>query len=196
MRNNYWSRRDLIERQRLFNLTENQLVKLLKKKYIKVAKDVQLRLQDIVIKIQSTNQPTANQLYIQDRLFKLYNELQNELIALGEFENKVMTGTFEDYYQNVFRQSTVAKNPVDELLIEPDKVQRAITSVWTGDAKNFSDRIWIHKRQLMAKLNDGLTNIVATGKNWAILSKEIAKDFNVAFNDSKRLVRTELTHIS
>ena len=192
---NYWQTRELIERQRLFSLTEKQIIALLRKQYIKVSADIQARLKAIYFEIKATGNATANQLWMQDKLYKLMSEIDNQLNALSIYENQKMTGYFYDYYEKVYRQSSLNLAPENELLISRPAIERAITANWVGDGKNFSDRIWGNKQQLLEKLNEGLVNVVATGKNWAILSKQIKHDFNVSFSDAKRLVRTELTHI-
>ena len=185
----YWKRRDLIERTRLFDLTEAQLEKLLKIQYLRIYKEVRQQLLDLINSLPQN--PTADQIYREDKFYKLLSELQFKLDNLGNFEKDHMTDTFKDYFIKNAQQTDVDFN----LPIDNERVVRAINNVWAGDGQNFSDRIWKDKRLLLERLKTGLIDTITTGRNWGSFSKQLQKEFGTSYNNARRLIRTELSHI-
>lgn len=186
----YWKRRDLIERVRLFNLTEDEIRKLLKREYLRVYKEVRTDLLDLINTLPPT--ATADQLYREDKFFKLLSELQYKLDNLALVEKDLLEQTFSNYY---ISNASLIGEDVSTLPVDNARVLKAINSNWAGDGKNFSDRIWSDKRNLLNSLQQGILDTIATGKNWGELSKKIQRDFGTSYNNSRRLVRTELSHI-
>ena len=136
--------------------------------------------------------PTADQLYRQDKLYKLINEINNHLEAFAKYEDRLLKDKFEDFYKDVYVATGRTEMPV---VIDEMKVKRAVLNAWATDGKSFSDRIWTHKAALVEKLEDGLVNTLTTGKNWSVIVKELHNTFGVSFYNARRLVRTELQHI-
>ena len=102
-----------------------------------------------------------------------------------------MTDTFKDYFIKNAQQTDVNFN----LPIDNERVVRAINNVWAGDGQNFSDRIWKDKRLLLERLKTGLIDTITTGRNWGSFSKQLQKEFGTSYNNARRLIRTELSHI-
>ena len=130
----YWKRRDLIERVRLFDLTEQDIQRILGSAYRKVYKDVKARLADLINSLPPN--ATADMLYREDKLYKLLNELQAKIDHLGQLEKSHMEKTFTNYYIQNAQQDATFTLPIDN-----ERVFRAVNDVWCGDGKNFSDRI-------------------------------------------------------
>ncbi len=185
---NYWETRQLKERVRLFNLTADDIMRLLRKEYIRSYRDVERQLKELILEMG--NNPTADQLYRSDKYYKLLNAISKRLEDLGVFENNTLRSKFTTFYQ-----ATVGKEYMDLVMPSEETILRAIDSVWAGDGMNFSQRIWRNKKQLINKLSQGLVDTVTTGKNWGLWSKEIKETFNSSFFEAKRLVVTELSHI-
>lgn len=74
-------------------------------------------------------------------------------------------------------------------------LDKAITTPWTKDGREFSERIWANaadmNRRLRQTLSDGLLN----GKSVQQMSQEFANTTGVSYNNCKRLVRTETNAI-
>ena len=77
-----------------------------------------------------------------------------------------------------------------------DKVIRdIIDSIWCSDGKHWSNRIWSNKDALQQRIEKGLVDCVSRGLSKDEVVKQLMDDLNVGFNQSDRIVRTELTHI-
>ena len=188
--NRYWNSRQIQERLRLMNLTVEQLQRILRHEYSRVYKEIKTLFLDLMNSLPPN--PTADMLYREDKYYKLLSEIQYKLDHLGQIEKNHLEKTFSEYYvKNVNQIEGHVNIPIDDA-----RVTKAINAVVPGDGKNFSDRIWKDKRQLVEKLSKGLVDTITTGRNWGSLSKEIQKDFNTSFFNARRLIRTELSRIN
>lgn len=185
---NYWKLRELIERTRKYDLARADLEKLLKREYRRLSKEIMDQIE--LLYRQISGPLTADQLYRNERYWQLISDIDAKLNGLGMFEQENMTETFKNFYYENYNLNATFNFPISEI-----KIEKALESLWAGDGKNFSDRIWTNKRALIEKLRSGLINSAAAGQNWAELSKEIKRAFGVSYNQASRLVRTELTHI-
>lgn len=189
---NYWKLREIIQQRRLYDLSEADLIKLLRKEYLRIYKDISGELAKLIASLPPD--ATADMIFKEDRLYRILSDMESKLTELGNFEKEKMTDSFRDFYLNNY-QSVLSGEASTNILVDENRITRAITANWAGDGLNFSDRIWKNKRLLIEKLKTGLVDTVTTGRNWQTLSKEIQKTFGVSFSQAERLVRTELTHI-
>lgn len=179
----------------LFDQTEQELVRLLRKEYYQLSQSVLDRLKGLYDELKAKGAMTADMLYRQDKFYRLLNDLQQKLDILAEVEKTHFTTSFESYYKANFKMIDDAGTKAKYQEISNEKVLRAANSFRPGDGKNFSDRIWTSKRVLLEKLQAGMVSVVATGQSWSVLSKDIKKTFSVAFSEARRLVRTELANM-
>ena len=75
--------------------------------------------------------------------------------------------------------------------IDERKLDKIISKPWAADGKNFSDRIWEQRSQLVNELHTQLTRTCLLGKAPDDAIKTISKKFNVTKNQAGRLVMTE-----
>lgn len=191
----YWKTRELKDRLALFDLTETQLLRLLRKQYREISDYVAKRLSDLYARLRASGEPiTADMLYREKRYLELLNELSQKISALGEYEKMQLTSGFIDFYKKSYLAAGI---PVSEGRVHIDDAVavRAINSFRPGDGKNFSDRIWANKRKLLEVLQRNISNTVISGANWSGAVKEIQKTFGSSFAEARRLVRTELSNV-
>ena len=75
--------------------------------------------------------------------------------------------------------------------IDERKLNKIIAKPWTADGKNFSDRIWQQKAQLVDELHTQLTRNCLLGKAPDDAIKTISNKFGVSKSQAGRLVMTE-----
>lgn len=75
------------------------------------------------------------------------------------------------------------------------RAKDAVNSIWAGDGKRWSDRIWQNTAKLQQKLMSRLTTAVSIGEGTVKLEQELMQEFSVSYSQAKRLVVTELAHI-
>lgn len=112
----------------------------------------------------------------------------NELDAIDGMARKVFT---EDYYHSIYEVQKGFNIGWDVGQIDERKLEKLISKPWAADGKNFSDRIWEQRTQLVNELHSQLTRTCVLGKAPDDAIKAISKKFNVTKNQAGRLVMTE-----
>lgn len=209
---NYWE--DRWERQKKFllgktiNQTENHLATL----YKKAMKDTENQLKSLLYEIDFESGDRIIDIYKYNRYWEVRNDVNERLRQLGQEESKQLSKDFLDMYVKVQEYFNIhpkvmartQRGLVKEMTMRPmdlkspivgENAMKVVSSVWCKDGKNWSDRVWTHIDQLQQDLEQGLTNIVATGANPDKLTSELSKTYNVNYRQAQTLVRTELSHI-
>ena len=112
----------------------------------------------------------------------------NELDAVDSMVRKVFT---EDYYHSVYELQKGFNIGWEIGQIDEKKLSKLVSKPWAADGKNFSDRIWEQRTQLVNELHSQLTRTCILGKAPDNAIKAIAKKFGVSKNQAGRLVMTE-----
>ena len=136
---------------------------------------------------------TPNTLYTLNRYWELQNELKSRLEKLGDKQVHLLTSQFEKNYSKTFNSINIPN--LERLSVTTRDANDVVNTIWCADGKHFSDRIWDDKNKLITTLNEGLANIIITGKNPNDLKEFIMDQFNVSFRRADTIVRTELAHI-
>lgn len=80
---------------------------------------------------------------------------------------------------------------LDPRTIDP---KHAIRQTWCLDGKNFSDRIWLNKNDMIANLSKHLQDNLTIGKTAYEISRQLKDCFMVQEYKAYRLARTEVAH--
>ena len=116
----------------------------------------------------------------------------NELDAVDSMARKVYT---ENYYHSIFEIQKGFNIGWDIGQIDERKLEKLISKPWAADGKNFSDRIWGSKSQMVNELHQQLTRTCLLGKAPDDAIKEMSKFVDKKFKNAKvqagRLVMTE-----
>jgi SPP1 gp7 family putative phage head morphogenesis protein len=80
--------------------------------------------------------------------------------------------------------------------IDTHKLNQVLSTPWTKDGANFSDRIWKNKAQLISTLNTEFTKAIAMGEAPDKLIKNISQKLGSDMNNTKRLVMTESAYFA
>lgn len=116
----------------------------------------------------------------------------NELDVIDDMARKVYT---EDYYRTIFEMQKGFNIGWDIGTIDQKKLDKLIVKPWAADGKNFKDRIWNSKSQMVSELHQQLTRACVLGKapDEAIeaMTKYVDKDIKNKKHAARRLVMTE-----
>ena len=111
------------------------------KEYLKIAKDLELKLRKLYQDIEDDGEPILSHLYQYNRYYDLLNTIQDDLIRLGQYEKKVLEQDLIKLYldnANIINQyGNNLFNPTTNL----ELVKQVVNSNWGGRAKNWSDSI-------------------------------------------------------
>jgi SPP1 gp7 family putative phage head morphogenesis protein len=112
----------------------------------------------------------------------------NELDQIDSMARKVFT---EDYYHTIYEVQKGFGIGWEIGQIDNRKLETLISKPWAADGKNFSERIWGQRDQLVNELHTQLTRTCILGKAPDDAIEAISKKFNVTKNQAGRLVMTE-----
>lgn len=80
--------------------------------------------------------------------------------------------------------------------VDSDKLEKIIKKPWAADGKNFSDRIWSNKQQLLDQVHTSLTQMCILGQSPDKAISSLAKAMNTSRNQAGRLIMTESAFFS
>lgn len=112
----------------------------------------------------------------------------NELDQIDAMARKVYTN---NYYRSIFEVQKGFNIGWDIGQIDEKKLSNIISKPWAADGKNFSERIWGQRTQLVNELHQQLTRTCVLGKSPDGAIESIAKKFDVTKKQAGRLVMTE-----
>lgn len=184
----YWEKRDAAYLKVLAQ-AERELGEQYRKCFKRTYRDL-LELYD---EIQNSDEVLVSDLYKFDKFYKLLNDLNANLKKLGLEEQKINKKALQKEYEKTIK---VVGNEIGfEAVVDDNKVETAISSIWCKDGKHWSSRIWKNKSALEEKIKDGLVDTIIRGTPRAELSKTLQALFNVGFAAADRITRTELAYI-
>lgn len=112
----------------------------------------------------------------------------NELDAVDSMARKVYSNS---YYHSIFEMQKGFNIGREIATIDEKALEKIVTKPWAADGKNFSDRIWQSKAQLVNELHNQLTRTVLLGNKPDSAIKAISDKFNVSKSQAANLVMTE-----
>jgi SPP1 gp7 family putative phage head morphogenesis protein len=141
------------------------------------------------------------------------NQVNEELSNLALKQNKA----FENAMPKVYEEQSLIENGVlgDKFglysTVDKEAAKRVVDELWCSDGKGLSGRIWKNKDYLMQSLEQSLFDFVSMGQPTAQLTQDLIsaqmgrpfselsnildKDFREAYNNARRLVRTETARV-
>ena len=145
---NYWQKRELEQRDLIFNQTLAEYEAELKKQYQQslkaVSRDIE-KLYDELFASSADGTLLASDLYKYNRYFSLMKSLNKQLKALGGEEIVITKQKLLDMY--AITSSAVGKSIGFSGEFNQKTAKEVINSIWCADGKRLSDRIWQHKAQ-------------------------------------------------
>ncbi len=131
----------------------------------------------------------ALQLRTQQALEKAFG---NELDDVDKMARHILT---EDYYQSIFEVQRGLNIGWNIGQIKESDLEKVITKPWAADGKNFSDRIWQKKNEMVTQLHQELTRTLILGKAPDKAIKHLEQFVDQSVKSAKyaasRLVMTE-----
>lgn len=137
----------------------------------------------------------VDRLHALETLFRGYIERlsHNEETSLSDGLKKVYT---EGYYHTAFNLQQGFGVGHSFAGVDEHKLNAVLTKPWAQDGKNFSQRIWEHKRSLIDTLNQEMTQAVTRGDDYRRATERVAQRMKVSRYNASRLVMTEAAFAS
>lgn len=210
----YWKRREMRQRAKLYNKTVKELDTELGRQYLRVSKDLRRLFIEAIEEVKGKDgviQPSD--LYNSGRYYKLMNEVNDELSSLALKQTRALESGLVTVYEE---QSLIEKNVLGDRFGLYDSVNKeaarlVVNEIWCDDGRDLSNRIWKNKEWLMQRLEESLFDFVSRGQPTAQLVTDLIadqigpkaaslgsildEDFREAYNNARRLVRTETARV-
>ena len=186
--------------KRLTRDTERELAAI----YREQGLEIRSLILNVFSKIQAakdTNEPIqANDLYLNNRYWKLLEEINERLTKLGQAQIEITEPAIVQAYQETI--DTIDENIADSVqnvdvsllnarMIDANQV---VNQTWCLDGKKFSDRVWQDKAKLLANMKKALADALVQGKSPWEIAKSMSDTMGVSRRNAYRLVRTETAH--
>lgn len=178
------------EAKRLLNSSELKEFKWSVQDYIKYGKENAVnglwmkQLENASAKVH-ISRLEALKLQMQQQVEVLYG---NQLDGLDKTMRNIYT---DGYYHTAYEIQRGFNVGYDLQKLNNWQLSAVISKPWTPDGKNFSDRIWQSKDQLVNTLHTELTQSIIRGDAPDKAIKTIAQKLNTSKNSAGRLVMTE-----
>lgn len=210
----YWKRREMRQRAKLYDKTVKELDTELGRQYLRVSKDLRRLFIEAIEEVKGKDgviQPSD--LYNSGRYYKLMNEVNDELSSLALKQTRALESGLVTVYEE---QSLIEKNVLGDRFGLYDSVNKeaarlVVNEIWCDDGRDLSNRIWKNKEWLMQRLEESLFDFVSRGQPTAQLTSDLIADqigpkaaqlgdildddFREAYNNARRLVRTETARV-
>ena len=134
------------------------------------------------------------------RLEALQLQVQNSIETLRNKENEMLEDylikNYEDtYYHSLYEISKGLNLKTSFATLDRNKINQVIGKPWLSDGKNFSDRIWQDKEQLINTLRTKITQSFITGSTLDEAVEDISKFVSDKIKNkeyvARRLLETE-----
>lgn len=112
----------------------------------------------------------------------------HERDGIDELARKVYT---DGYYHTAYEIQKGIGIGFDLMQLDANRIDKLISKPWAADGKNFSQRIWNNRAQLVSELENRLTQSIIRGQSPKKVIAEIAERFNVNKSRAGALVMTE-----
>lgn len=201
-------------RAELYDKTVTELDTELGKQYLRVSKDLKRLFLSTIEEIKGQDGViTPSDLYRSDRYYKLMNQVNEELSNLALKQQKAIESKLMTVYE---QQSLIERDVLGDkfglyTVVDKGAARTVISELWCSDGKGFSDRIWKNKDYLVQRLEESLFDFVSRGQPTAQLTSDLIADqigqeraslgsvldddFREAYNNARRLVRTETARV-
>lgn len=125
---------------------------------------------------------------------------QQAEVAFGNLNDEVSKHIKDVYKESYYRTAYEIQKGVgvgsNFAALNDRLIEKVVSKPWLADGKNFSDRIWGNKTQLINQLHTSLSQMCITGAGPDKAISQIASKMNVSKANAGRLVMTESAYFS
>ena len=125
---------------------------------------------------------------------------QQAEVAFGNLNDEVSKHIKDVYKESYYRTAYEIQKGVgvgsNFAALNDRLIEKVVNKPWLADGKNFSDRIWGNKTQLINQLHTSLSQMCITGAGPDKAISQIASKMNVSKVNAGRLVMTESAYFS
>lgn len=184
----------LADSRKLLDARELKAFKMTLKEYIKECQ--KLGLSDKHRKMLENASTRARLSRSQQLLLSLTQEVQK----LGKLQETDLTDILgKTYEESTYKTAYLTQDMLGQYAqfarVPTKTIQTVLTTPWTDDGKDFSDRIWADKDKLAFTLQTEMTRSLLIQEGSGKLAERLSKRMNVSLNNALRLAETETAYV-
>lgn len=185
----YWKDRLIDNAQKAYDITEAQMIDEMKKLYSDLSKKMKQEIGTIYVKMVE-DEITKTDIWTYRRYRNLSKQLSVLAARLGMQEEAIFDKYLEEALRKIYKETYLPNTAFE--MIDETMVKQIIARTWSE--KDFSESIWDNKAAMVDQLKKSITEAAVLGKSKDKAIKEIMKKLDSTYNNTARLVRTELMH--
>ena len=178
----------LTEAKRLLNSRELAEFRMSVKEYIEKGESLDMQwakqLEAASVRVH-VSRLEALKIQMQQQAEMLYGY---EKDGLDDLARKIYT---DGYYHTAYEIQKGIGVGWDLMRLDANRINKVISQPWAADGRNFSDRLWTNKAQLVSELENTLTQSIIRGESPKKVVSQIAGRMKVSRTKAGRLVMTE-----
>ena len=178
----------LTEAKRLLNSRELAEFRMNVKEYIEKGESLDMQwakqLEAASVRVH-VSRLEALKIQMQQQAEMLYGY---EKDGLDDLARKIYT---DGYYHSAYEIQKGIGVGWDLMRLDANRINKVISRPWAADGRNFSDRLWTNKAQLVSELENTLTQSIMRGHSPKKAISQIAGRMKVSRTKAGRLVMTE-----
>lgn len=186
----YWllrAQEDEKRMQRIANGAAKEIRQMYRRQYLKLVKEIE----NLKEQLDAGKELTRTQLWNYSR----WRQIEKQLVIFVDEAYRIANAETTKALEEVFDRTISKKSDEFEAtrLTMPVTAHQVIGSTWSGE--RYSARIWKNNAAIADRLKHSMEDMLVQGRGLPDIKKAIMKEFNVAFNEADRLVRTEAAYV-
>ena len=186
----YWllrAQEDEKRAQRIADVAAGEIKSMYRRQYLKIVK----QLEGLKAQLDAGKELTRTQLWNYSR----WRQLEKELVSFVDESSRISTKTTTDALEKVFERAIGTGSAQFEgtRMTLPVTAEQIINTNWSG--LRYSERIWKNQAAIAERIKNSMEDMLVQGRGLPDIKKAIMREFDVAYNEADRLVRTEAAYV-
>lgn len=186
----YWLSRAMADEaraQRIADGASEEIRQMYRRQYLKVVQ----QLTNLKAELDAGRELTRTQLWNYSRWSQLEEELKSFVTESTRFNINETEKALNEVFEKTI--GATAESFSRSRMTLPISAHDVINTTWSGE--RYSARIWKNQAAIADRLKNSMEDMLVQGRGLPDIKKQIMKEFNVAYNDADRLVRTEAAYV-
>lgn len=164
-----------------------EIQKMYRRQYLQIIK----RITELKAELDVGKELTRTQLWNYSRWRQLEAELRNFVNEASRFDISETEKALNEVFEKTIGESAASFDATRMTL--PISAHDVIGTTWSGE--RYSQRIWKNQAAIADRLRRSMEDMLVQGRGLPDIKKAIMNEFNVAFREADRLVRTEAAYV-
>lgn len=186
----YWMARAMADEARANRIAggaAKEIQKMYRRQYLQIIK----HLTNLKAELDAGKELSRTQLWNYSRWRQLEQELRNFVQEASLFDISETERALNEVFEKTIGASAAGFDATRMTL--PISPRDVIGTTWSGE--RYSQRIWKNQTAIADRMRRSMEDMLVQGRGLPDIKKAVMKEFDVAFREADRLVRTEAAYV-